>query len=670
MHEHDHAHHHEHGHAHCHDESCGHCHTHDEHGALSCGVGGCGCGHEHGHSHGEGEERGERVRLLVAAGIFVLSFLPVGGLFQPALQVTSILVAGYSMLWSGLKGLVRLRLDEMTLMTIAVVVAILLGEFFEAAMVTLLFCLGEMLEDLAVGRSRRNIDALTKIRPETANLVGPDGSSAEAPARSVPVGAEILVRPGERVPLDCIVLQGASQVDTSALTGESVLQDVQQGDSLSSGMVNTSGLLRCRTTSLFEDSAASRILRLVEESSAKKGKTEAFITRFAKVYTPVVVVLALALAFIPPLLGLGDFPLWIGRALVFLVSSCPCALVISVPLSFFAGIGAGSSAGVLVKGSQFIETLSKAQTVAMDKTGTLTTGRLVVSEHRGIGISDDALLQLAAACEAGSTHPVAQAIAARGDNNGPQLRQLQELPGLGVQAELEGQTLLCGSRRLMEQRGVSLQNIPSANVYLARDGILLGWLRLSDTPRDDARQTIADLKEAGVSRVVMLTGDGEFAAQTVGQAVGMDEVHASLLPADKANWVERSCAEGSVTLFVGDGINDSPVLARADAGIAMGLGSDAAIEAADVVLVSDRLHSLVDAIQISRRTMGVARFNIAFALTIKFAVLILGSLGMVGMAAAVFADVGVTVLAVLNSTRLLAGRKASPSQGSPLPNEG
>lgn len=629
----------------------GHEHTH---GAPAYDDGcGCGCG------HGDGEVTTPRQDIIA---VVLAALVAVGGLFAPeglmrsVILVTAVLIAGVPIFWQGLKNILRLDLEEMALMTIAVTAAIIIGELPEALLVTLLFRVGGVLEDLAVSRGRREIEAVSNIIPDNANLLDTGGNAVTVRARELAVGSRILVKSGERVPVDCTVLEGRSAVDTSSLTGESAPREIQPGDTVLSGSVNIGGVLTCETTSTFDNSTASKIIEMVRDSSAQKGTTERLISKFARVYTPIVIGVAVLVALLPPLLGLGSFPDYISRALVFLVASCPCALVIAVPLSFFAGIGAASKNGILIKGSKFVEALAGVDTVVLDKTGTLTTGSLSVTDvFPARGIDRDELLGLAGVCESYSNHPVAKAVVAEAGTPDPSgVESCEELTALGMRAVIGGQTVLCGSARLMGQSGVDISALPAANLYVARDGAALGAIAVADQPREDAAATIAELGAMGVARTVMLTGDGPEAARRVAEQVGLGDVRANLLPADKVSAFEEIKARSAgKVLFVGDGINDSPVIARADAGIAMGLASDAAIEAADAVLLSDRLSSLPRAIGIARRTSRLARFNIAFALVVKLAVFALALFGYANMGLAVFADVGVTVLSVLNATRAL-----------------
>ncbi|MFR1478319.1 MAG: heavy metal translocating P-type ATPase [Hydrogeniiclostridium mannosilyticum] len=614
----------------------------------------------------------------------------------------SVLLAGWKVFISGFKSLLRLRLDENTLMTIAVIAAFCLGEFSEAAMVAILFNLGEILEDKAVSRSRRSIAHLAQIRPDTARLVvskqqaghteacvdaccagcdhtehehqhethghdahgedcgctlshaAPDPSGERVvDAREVEIGSVIAVHPFERIPLDGTVLSGSSLLDSSALTGESMPVEAGPGTAVLSGMMNGESLLTVQVTSDFSGSAASRIIDMVEESAARKGKAEKLITRFAAVYTPIVIALAVLLMAIPPLLGWGAFSTWFYRAMIFLVASCPCALVISVPLGFYAGIGAQSKNGVLVKGGKYIEVLEKPDAVVFDKTGTLTSGKLSVSQVETLGVwNREELLQLAASAEQYSSHPAAKALLSA--NNLPlfEAEQPKEAAGQGVNAIVNGKQVACGRKQLMDRIGVDV-GTRSSSIFVAVDGVLAGCVDLADTLKPDAAEGVRRLKKLHVGRVVMLTGDNEKAAADAAAKAGVDEYHAGLLPEDKVRLMESIRAASGRTIFVGDGINDAPVLAASDCGVAMGLGTDAAIEASDVVLTADKPSKLADAVSLARRSMRVVRFNIVFALAVKAAVLGLAAAGFAPMWLAVFADVGVSILSVANATRVL-----------------
>ena len=560
--------------------------------------------------------------------------------------------------------------DENFLMTLATVGAFFTAEYAEAVFVMLFYQVGELFQDIAVNRSRASIAALMDIRPDTAR-VERGGAMTEVDPEDVKVGEILVIRPGERVPLDGEILEGESSLDTAALTGESVPRDVGPGDAVISGCVNQTGLLRVRAVRPCEESTVSRILELVENAGEKKAPSEQFITRFSRYYTPCVVIAAAAL-FLLPTLALAMIPQaagflagtswhdWLHRALVFLVVSCPCALVISVPLSFFGGIGGAGRRGILIKGGTYLEALSHADTVVFDKTGTLTQGTFAVTEIcPASGFDRETLSYLAAQAEQHSSHPIAQSLRAASPSplDPARITEVEETAGSGVCVRMDGQRVCVGSRRLMEKEGVTVPYVDGTAVHVAVDGVYAGYLILSDLPRPDAAESIRALKAQGVRRVVMLTGDAPEAAARMARQVGVDEVRDQLLPQDKVAELETLLSRqpaGGRTVYVGDGINDAPVLSRADVGIAMGaMGSDAAIEAADIVLMDDRLSKLPEAMAISRRTMTVVRQNIWFALGVKFGVLVLGALGMASMWAAVFADVGVAFLAILNAMRCL-----------------
>lgn len=574
------------------------------------------------------------------------------------------LVIGWDIVYKAVRGIVNGQVfDENFLMTIATFGAFGVGEYSEAVAVMLFYQVGELFQSYAVSRSRQSIADLMDICPEYANLEK-DGELVQADPDDVEIGDIIVIKPGERVPLDGRVISGESMVDTSALTGESVPRRVETGSEIISGCINESGVLRVEVTKEFDDSTVARILELVENASSKKAQVENFITRFARYYTPAVVIAAALLAVVPPLaLGAGFGP-WIQRACIFLVISCPCALVISVPLSFFGGIGAASRNGVLVKGSNYLEALAQMDTIVFDKTGTLTKGEFKVTEIRPSGMSGEELLRLAALAEHYSNHPISLSIRdayekAGGWMNLSSIGKNEEISGHGVRTEIDGSVVLAGNGRLMEAEGIAYEPCESIGtvVYLARDGVFAGTIVISDTVKEHAAQAIRDLKQAGVKRTMMLTGDRKAVGEAVAEKLGLDEVFTELLPADKVEQVERLLdgqAEGRKLAFVGDGINDAPVLTRADIGIAMGsMGSDAAIEAADVVLMDDDPARISVVVRISRKTLSIVKQNIVFALGVKALVLGLGAFGMANMWEAVFADVGVSVIAILNAMRAL-----------------
>lgn len=618
------------------------------------------------------KQRKMRNRILIAAALLVLvKLLPLTGWVRGLCCLAPYFIIGYDVLRKAALGIVNGQVfDENFLMALATVGAYATGEFDEAVFVMLFYQTGELFQDYAVGKSRTSIAALMDIRPDTANLETENGLETVDP-EDVPVGSVIVVKPGERVPLDGTVLEGSSTLDTAALTGESLPRRIAAGDDIISGCVNLTGLLRVTVTKPCEESTVSKILELVENSSEKKAVSEQFITRFAKYYTPCVVYAALALFLIPTVL-LAVLPTlpgflagtvwtdWLHRALTFLVISCPCALVISVPLSFFGGIGGASKCGILVKGGNYLEALAKADTVVFDKTGTLTKGTFAVSAiHPEAGFEADQVLEYAALAEQYSTHPIAVSLreACKSGMDRSRVSNVEEIAGHGIMAEVDGKRVGVGNSRLMERQSVNWLpcELPGTIVHVTIDGFYAGHIVIADQPKPDAKEAIVQLKAMGVKKTVMLTGDTKEVAHTVADALGLDEYHAELLPADKVTRVEELLKQETGKLaFVGDGINDAPVLTRADIGIAMGaMGSDAAIEAADVVLMDDDPLQIAKAIRISRKCIGIVRQNIVFSLIVKFACLALTAAGITNMWAAIFADVGVMILAVLNAIRAL-----------------
>ena len=608
--------------------------------------------------------------IVTAVLVLAIRLFSIGGLPGTLLYLAAYLIIGYDILRKAGKGILRGQVfDENFLMAVATVGAIGLafyeesGDFMEAVAVMLFYQIGELFQSYAVGKSRRNITALMDIRPDYANIEQ-DGQLTQVDPDNVPVGAVIVVQPGEKVPLDGVVLEGTSTLNTAALTGESLPRDVTGGDEIVSGCINMTGVLKIRTTRAFGESTVSKILELVENSSSHKSKSENFISKFARVYTPAVCGAALALAVLPPVLRLltgldGDWGTWLYRALSFLVVSCPCALVISIPLSFFAGLGGASHEGILIKGSNYLETLSKTKTVVFDKTGTLTQGVFdVTGVHHNL-LPREKVLEYAALAECASSHPISKSL--QRAHGGPIDRQrvtdIQEFSGNGVVAKVDGVTVAVGNDKLMEKLGIAWHDCHSVGtiIHLALDGQYAGHIVISDVEKPHARDAIAALKRIGVEKTVMLTGDRAKVADHVAQSLGVDEVHSELLPADKVAQVERLLGQsGGKLAFVGDGINDAPVLSRADIGIAMGaMGSDAAIEAADVVLMDDDPLKIAKAIRISRKCIRIVYENIAFALIVKALCLLLVAVGAANMWAAIFGDVGVMVIAVLNAIRAL-----------------
>lgn len=652
---------------------CKCCHTHEH-----------SHGHEHGHDHhhhehGEGRLRGKL--LLIAATVFLLIGAVVVehntslATWQLLLvYLVPYLLIGHDTLGEALEGIAKGDMfNEDFLMSVATIGALCIGflpgaetQFAEAVFVMLFFQVGELFEGYAEGRSRESISHLMDIRPDVAN-VERDGTVESIKPEEVRVGETIVVRPGEKIPLDGIIVEGTTSLNTIALTGESCPRDVEERDEVVSGCINLTGVIRVKTTKTFGESTVSKIIRLVESADENKSRSESFITRFARVYTPIVVFAALALAFIPPFFsaeGYGTaFSTWLYRALIFLVVSCPCALVISVPLSFFGGIGAASRRGILIKGSGYMDTLANLGTVVFDKTGTLTHGEFAVEAVHPSDFDEHELLHLAAHVEHFTTHPIGAALRDAFPSeatDGCKIEDVEEIAGRGIRAKVSGRTVCVGNGKMMEDIGLEAHNCHLAGtiIHVAVDGKYAGHIVINDKIKEDSAEAIASLKRLGVEKTVMLTGDREAVGKDVAERLGLDEYHAELLPADKVVHVERLISEkteGKSLAFVGDGINDAPVLKRADVGIAMGgLGSDAAIEAADVVLMDDKPSKISTAIGIARRTIHIARENVVFAIGVKVAVLLLATVGLGNMWMAVFADVGVTVLAVLNAMRTLS----------------
>ncbi len=613
-------------------------------------------------------------RIIAAAVIYVPLFVleHMGKLeFQSEIPVQFLLfmipylIVGWDIIYRAVRNISHGQVfDENFLMCIATFGALGVKEYSEAVAVMLFYQIGELFQSYAVNRSRQSISAMMDICPEYANIEE-DGKLKQVDPDDVEIGTEIVIKAGERVPLDGVVVSGTSFVDTSALTGESVPREVTEGSEIISGCVNGSGLLKVRTTKEFDDSTVAKILELVENASSKKAHVENFITKFAKYYTPIVVCAAVVLAFLPPIILGGGFAEWIQRACIFLVISCPCALVISVPLGFFGGIGAASKQGVLVKGSNYLEALSKMKTIVFDKTGTLTKGEFVVSEVIPNGWEKEGLLEVAALAEGYSDHPISAALkkayeeAELGELSMDRVEQAEEIAGHGIKAKIDGRVVYAGNAKLMEEKGVEYEpcTVPGTVVYLAAEKEFLGTIVISDTVKPEAKRAIAQLKQSGVKKTVMLTGDRKDVGEAVAESLGIDEVYTDLLPGDKVDKVEAllgELGEKEKLGFVGDGINDAPVLSRADIGIAMGsMGSDAAIEAADVVLMDDNILKISSIMRIAGKTLQIVHQNIVFALGVKVLVLILGALGMANMWEAVFADVGVSVIAILNSMRTL-----------------
>ena len=648
----EHEHHHE--HEHCHDE---HCSCHDDH---------CSCHEHHGHCHEGcachgGKDSDDIKKDLIVIGIcaafFALSFIPFLKPFAIFICLAVTFVAGREVLKEGFEDLLHFHFGEETLMSIAVVAAFLIGEYVEGTMVALLFTFGENLEGLAVDRSKKNIAALADIRPDTANVICPhDGDIESVPAKDVAIGSEIIVKVGERVPLDCKVLSESVMADSSALTGESLPVHIETGEILKAGCVVLGSPAHGKTISGYGDSAAARIIEMVEGASAKKGATEKFITRFSEIYTPIVIVLALLVFLVPWIFGWLEFSEATHRALVFLVSSCPCALVLSIPLAYFAGIGSASKHGVIIKGSEYCERLANVKNAVFDKTGTLTSGILRVSEiQTSEGFSEEEILRFSAAAEALSDHPIAKCVVAEAEKRGiefPPAEKVNEIAGEGVTVSFGETSVVCGNKKLFEHMSIELPKENGANLYIALNGIFAGSILLEDTIREEAKASVEKLRELGVEHSFMLTGDNEHAAAKIAKESGIYGFFASLKPEDKVDRIEEIKKTGT-TVFTGDGINDAPVLAAADIGAAMGMGTDAAIESADIVLMKDGISALPKAVAIAKKIMNCVRQNVVFIMAVKIAVLILGALGYAPIWLAVFADVGVCLITVLWSLRLL-----------------
>ena len=609
-------------------------------------------------------------RIIIAAVLFAAgSLLTLDSTAEMAVFLVCYVVIGWDIVWKALTNILHGQVfDENFLMTIATIGALILGEHSEGVAVMLFYQVGEWFQSYAVSKSRKSIASLMDIRPDYAN-VERNGKLEQVDPEEVNIGDTIVVKPGERVPLDGKIIKGTSALDTSALTGESMPRDVEPGMEVISGCINQTGILTIQTTKKYGESTVAKILDLVENASDKKGKTENFISRFARYYTPIVVFAAIALAVLPPLVTGQPFTVWIYRALTFLVISCPCALVISIPLSFFGGIGGASKIGVLVKGSNYLESLAHTEVVVFDKTGTLTKGSFAVSQINAVSMKEAQLLELAAYAEDYSNHPISLSIKkAYGKKiDHSRISDVQEIAGHGVRAVIDGKTILAGNAKLMDKEGIAYipSNAIGTVIYLACNGKYAGYIVIEDEIKADAPSAIKALKEVGVRKTVMLTGDADAVGKKVAQKLGLDQAYTELLPADKVDRVEmmlRQTTEKGKLVFVGDGINDAPVLARADVGIAMGgLGSDAAIEAADVVLMTDEPSKISAVVQIARKTIRIANENIVFALGVKILVLILGATGYANMWAAVFADVGVSVIAILNAIRAMRVKKFLPA---------
>lgn len=606
-------------------------------------------------------------KIVVSAILFIIALLiPFKNEWiNKGIFLVSYIIVGFEILKKAFRNIKRGKVfDENFLMAIATVGAFFIGEFPEAVGVMLFYQIGEAFQDYAVDKSRKSISSLMDIRPDYANLIK-DEKEQKVDPDEVKIGDIILIKPGEKIPLDGIVIEGTSMINTAALTGESVSRRVKENDELLSGCINIDGVLHVKVTKEFEESTVNKILELVENASSKKSKSENFISKFAKYYTPIVVVAAIFLAILPPLIGLGSFKDWLYRALTFLVVSCPCALVISIPLGFFGGIGGASKKGILIKGSNYLEELSKVRTIVFDKTGTLTKGNFEVQKIETENIDKDELLRIAAHSEIYSSHPVATSIKdAYGKEIRPEIvEDIQEISGNGIIAKVEGNEILAGNHKLMKEKNIEYKECKEIGtvVYIAKNREYLGYILIADSIKDDAKEIVKKLKKHNIKNTIMLTGDKKEVGEEVFNKLGLDKAYTELLPTDKVKIVENLIKESkkddnSKVVFVGDGINDAPVLALSDIGIAMGgVGSDSAIEAADIVIMTDEPSKIIDAIEISKKTMKIVKENIIFAIAVKILVLILSAFGKTNMWAAVFADVGVSILAILNSLRMILG---------------
>lgn len=643
-HNHEHSHEHEHHHSECRDCSGAHC--------CESHSSGCGCCHEHGHA-GEKGEKVNLITLCVSVAALILSFIPLGETVQTVLGIAAVVLSAYPIVLSCFGNIKKFRLTETELMTITVIAACVLGEFREAAAVAILNRIGEMLEEFAVRNSKKSIDALSEIQQDFAHIAEADGSMRTVNAADVAIGTEIIVLPNERFPIDGIVSGGASTADASAITGESLPINLEPGSEVKSGMMNGVQSVKVTTTCEFGESTASRIIKMVEEASEKKGETQRFITKFAKYYTPAVVVCALLLAVVPSVIT-GDYREWIYRALVFLAASCPCAIIISVPLGFYRGLGAAAKRGILVKGAAFAEAFAKAKVFAFDKTGTLTTGEFEIEKITPCeGYTEGQVLAASAAAEYYSTHPLGRSIASCAENiDETNLSDFEEIAGRGVGVKLCGRQLYCGGKRLMESNNIDVSGMPENEIYVAESGKAIGSIKMKSTVRSQAAKMIEELKNQGAKATFMLTGDNEAQAKSVAAECGLDGYYAGLTPKDKTDRLAEIKEKYGTTVYVGDGINDAPVLAMADAGVAMGLGAQAASEAADVILADDSIERIAQAHKLFKQTVSTVNFNIIFALVFKFAVLILGAFGLAPMWLAVLSDVGICLICVLISSSI------------------
>lgn len=611
---------------------------------------------EHVHKHGQEEEKESKIDVIlyiVAIILLVLSFIPIFSKIKVMLILGAIIFSGYELLFTGIKNIFKLNFEEDTLMTIAVISAFCLGEYVESCLVIILYRLGEFLEDKAVDKSQENIKEIVKIKADTANLV--KGNDVEVvDVKEINVNDIILIKPGEKIPVDAIILSGTSNIDTSAITGESKPVYVNENDEVLSGGINLTGALTCKVIRDVENSTASQIVDLVYEATNNKGKTEKFITKFSKIYTPIVIILAILIAVIPATLGYLDYKEWIIRALIFLVASCPCSLVIAVPLSFFSCVGAISKKGLIIKGTKHIENLSKATVIAFDKTGTLTTGKMKIDKLEVFKpYTEEQIVKYIYSIESLSNHPISTAIKEYDTNiEKIDVQDYKEIAGHGLYGKIENNEVLFGNKKLLNTYNVDIQDMEENAIYMSINNKLAGYITLTEEVRYESKNIVKQLKKVGIKNVIMLTGDNKASADEIGKIIGIDEIKSSLLPQDKLDEIKRLKEKGEKVIFIGDGINDSPVLASSDFGIAMGAGAQIAGSTADSILISNNIGTLPNIIKTSKRSMNIIRFNIVFSLIVKAIVLILGAMGKAPIWSAILADTGVTFLTVLNSMRI------------------
>lgn len=639
----------------------------DNHNHKNCSVNTTGfttscCNHEHSHENNESNNKHLKIILLsISTILLIFSFFINQNITNLIICTLATILSGYSIFFKGLKSISKLKFEENTLLLISVVSAFIIGEYLEASLVTILFSFGTLMESFAVSKSINMIEKLIEIRPEKANIINETGNIKLIDAKDVKIGDTILIKTGDKIPLDCIIIEGSSSVDNSTLTGESIPLFASINDNLMSGGVNISGNIKCKVTKTFENSTASQIIDLVYNSTKQKGETEKFISKFARLYTPIVIVLAIVIAIILPLLGLTDVKESINRALIFLVASCPCALVISIPITFFSSIAACSKIGVLVKGSKFIEKIAKVTCVAFDKTGTITSGNLKIDSinylNQGTSYKDKQLLNMIGSIESFSNHPIATTILKNiGDFEIIKFDKVQETPGLGLTANINNDSIICGSKRLMNINNISTDSLPNANIYFSINDNILAYITLKEEISDNNIDTIKYLKTKYNKKVVMITGDNQNNAKSIADKCSIEDYYYELLPNDKVKKIEE-LKKSNTCMFVGDGINDAPVIAISDIGASMGLGSEIANMSSDLIIMNNDLSKLTKLFSITKQTIGIAKFNIYISIISKLVVFTLGIIGLANLWVAVFADVGISMIAILNALRIIKSRK-------------